>query len=301
MPISSASLFWRRQPTRGLRPTRRSIRIKPSPAVRPTLWLHALQVRSGQISTLRTGSTCTRLTRPIGQGVTFCAPREALALVGLYLRTQGEFLIWKDQSSGTPYTFDKGLYYWVGARELLPAGWRWYAACVAHSGGQDWTVDAHDLTYLGGAVFQRITRVLQARDDLLRAMNRKQDNNVAEDALTALDICLVFLMGALDAAARVAHRVLGLRPDHVYRAGWQRSGWLQDVAAREPSLAAVVTAGTAEADTLIILSRLRNTVHEVGLPALAIGFPGRREGTLVGLPRADRDRILEAADRRCLI
>ncbi len=129
-------------------------------------------------------------------------------------------------------------------------------------------------------------------------MNRKQDNNVAEDALTALGICLVFLMGALDATARVAHRVLGLRPDHVYRPGWQRSGWLQDVAAREPSLAAVVTAGTAGADTLIILSRLRNTVHEVGLPALAIGFPGRREETLVGLPRADRDRILEAADRR---
>ena len=239
-----------------------------------------------------------RLTRPIGHGVTFCTPHEALALVGLYLRTQGEFLIWKDQSSGTPYRFDKGLYYWVGARGLLPAGWRWYAACVAHSGGQDRTADAHDLTYLGGAVFQRITRVLQARDDLLRAMNCKQDNNVAEDALTALDVCLVFLMGALDAAARVAHRVLGLRPDRAYLAGWQRSRWLQDVAAREPSLAAVVAAGAAGADTLIILSRLRNTVHEAGLLALAIGFPGRREGTLVGLPRADSDRILEAADRQ---
>ena len=43
-------------------------------------------------------------------------------------------------------------------------------------------------------------------------MNCRQDNNIAEDALTALDICLVFLMGALDAAARVAHRVLGLPP-----------------------------------------------------------------------------------------
>jgi hypothetical protein len=240
-----------------------------------------------------------RLTRPIGRGVTFCTTREALALVGLYLRTQGEFLIWKDHSSSTPYTFDKGLYYWIGARELLPAGWCWYAACVAHSEGRGQAADAHDLTYLGGAVFQRITRVLQARDDLLRAMNRKQDNNVAEDALTALDVCLVFLMGALDAAARVAHRVLGLQPDRANQAGWQRrSGWLQDVAAREPPLAAVVAVGTAGADTLTILSRLRNTVHEAGLPALAIGFPGRREGTLVGLPRADSDRILEAADRR---
>ena len=171
-----------------------------------------------------------RLTRPIGRGVTFCTPREALALVGLYLRIQGEFLIWKDQSSGTAYPFDKGLYYWVGARELLPAGWRWYAACVAHSEGQDQTADARDLTYLGRAVFQRITRVLQARDELLRAMNCKQDNNVAEDALTSLDTCLVFLMGALDAVARIAHHVLGLRPDQAHHAGWQRSRWLQDVA-----------------------------------------------------------------------
>jgi hypothetical protein len=39
-------------------------------------------------------------------------------------------------------------------------------------------------------------------------------------------------------------------------------------------------------------------VHEAGLPALAIGLPGRRVGTLAGLPRADNDRILAAARRR---
>jgi hypothetical protein len=240
-----------------------------------------------------------RLTRSIGQGVTFCTPREALALVGLYLRTQGEFLIWKDRDSGTPYRFDKGLYYWVGARELLPAGWRWFTACVAHAAAQDRTPDADDLTYLGGAVFQRIKRVLQARDDLLRAMNCKQDNNVAEDALTALDVCLAFLMGALDAAARVAHRVLGLRPGQVRRAAWQNRDWLKDVAYKAPSLAAVVAPATPGADTLTILRHLRNTVHEAGLPALGVlGLPGHREGTLAGLPRADSDQILEAADRR---
>ena len=239
-----------------------------------------------------------RLTRSIGEGVTFCIPRDAVALVALYLRTQGEFLIWKDPGSGTWYRFDKGLYYWVGARELLPAGWRWFTACVAHAAAQDWAPDPDELTHLGGAVFQRITRVLQARDGLLRAMNCKQDNNVAEDALSALDVCLVFLLGALDAAARVAHRVLCLQPDHVHRAGWQRSSWLQDVAAKAPSLAAVVTAGTSGADTLTILRLLRNTVHEAGLPALAVGLPGSREGTLVGLPRAKSGQILEAADRR---
>lgn len=67
----------------------------------------------------------------------------------------------------------------------------------------------------------------KARDDLLRAVNRKQDIDVAEDALIALDTCLAFLVGARDAAARVAHRMLGLAPGHVRRAGWQSSSWLK--------------------------------------------------------------------------
>jgi len=66
----------------------------------------------------------------------------------------------------------------------------------------------------------------------------------------------------------------------------------------DSSLAAVVTEGTVGAGILTILSKLRNTVHEAGLPALAIGLPGRREGTLIGLPRADKDRILAAARRQ---
>lgn len=238
-----------------------------------------------------------QLTRPIGQGVTFCTPRDALALVGLYLRTQGEFLTWKDPGSNAVHRLDKRTYFWVGARELLSEGWRWYAACVGHAVGQDLTSDAHDLTYLGGAVFQRITRVLQARDNLLRAMNCKQDNNVAEDAMIALDTCLIFLMGALDASARVAHRVLGLPPGKVREAGWQRRDWLRSVEAVAPVLAEVA-ADTPGSDIVTILSRLRNTVHAAGLQALAIGPRGHREGTLAGLTCREGNQVLDAADRQ---
>jgi hypothetical protein len=228
-------------------------------------------------------------------GVTFCSPSEALTLVSLYLRSQGEFLIWKDPTGTGSERFNKGLFYWVGARELLPAGWRWFAACVAH----DQAHGSDDLIYLGGALFQRLIRALQARDGLLCAMNRIQDNDVAENALTALDTCLVFLMGALDAAARVAHHVLLLPPADLYKAGWQgHRNWLKHVAATAPDLAAVVGPGTIGLDTLTILRLLRNTVHAAGLKALAVSHGGAREETLVGLPRADRAEILAAADRR---
>jgi hypothetical protein len=236
-----------------------------------------------------------RVTSRLAQGVSFCTPLEALALIGLYLRAQGTFLIGKDPGSKSTYTFNQGLYYWVGARELLPAGWRWYKACVDHDR------EAHgpnELTYLGGAVFQRVARTLRARDDLQRAMNQPQDNDVADDALTALDTCLVFLMGAIDAAARIAHAVLALPPEDARNAGWQKNQWIHAVAAQVPELSAVVAAKTPGRDALTILRLLRNTVHAAGLPALAVGGPGQRQETLVGLPSTDASRILAAADRQ---
>jgi hypothetical protein len=217
-----------------------------------------------------------------------------LALVSLYLRAQGDFLIWKDPNRNGVECFDKGLFYWVGTCELLPAGWRWLTACIAHDDAQG----TDDLIYLGGAVFQRITRALQFRDNLLRALNRSQGNDAADEALIALDTSLLFLMGALDATARVAHRVLGLPPGDLINTGWQRKNWLQAVKAKAPSLAAIVSPGTVGCDTVTILRLLRNTVHGAGLCAFAISRRGRREETLVGLPRVDSSDILAAADRQ---
>jgi hypothetical protein len=232
-----------------------------------------------------------RVTWPLAQGVTFCSTDEALAVIGLYLRSQGSFLIAKDPESKSTYNFNKGLWYWVGTRELLPEGWRWYKACVDHS-----QQGPNDLIYLGGAVFQRVSRVLRARDDLLRAVSQAQDNDIADDTLTALDTCLVYLMGAVDATARVAHAVLGLTSNS-FNAGWQRRDWLRSVQSLAPGLAAVVGTGATGKDTLTILRLMRNSVHAEGTHPLAVGQPGRRRETLVGLSGADASEILDAADR----
>ena len=62
-----------------------------------------------------------QLTRPIGRGVTFCTPRQALALVGLYLRTQGKFLLWKDQAAA-PLLLRQGPVL-LGRRPGAAPGW----------------------------------------------------------------------------------------------------------------------------------------------------------------------------------
>ena len=233
----------------------------------------------------------------LAPGVTVCSPSDALTLVGLYLRTKDQFLAWKNPGEEISEPFERRDFYLVGARELLPEGWRWFSACVAHSISQESAPDANNLTYLGGAVFQRIAGVLQARDNVMRTVNQKQDSQVIEDALDSLDICLVFLVGALDATARVAHHVLGLPAKDVRNAGWQRKDWIGEVKKRSPELEMLVAPGTSGADTLKIVTRLRNTVHDTGLRSLGIiGLSGVRETTLAGvcLPASSRKEVTDA-------
>jgi integrase len=99
----------------------------------------------------------------VTSGVTVCSPAEALPLVSLYLRIQGEFRVRDD------HTFNRGLFYWVGTREILPAAWRWITACHQHSthSGQE------PIFLLAGSLLQRVDRLgpmfrRALRDHLIR-------------------------------------------------------------------------------------------------------------------------------------
>jgi hypothetical protein len=229
-------------------------------------------------------------TRVTTHGVTVCRPREALAMVGLYLRSQKAFLLWRD-SAGS-FGMNRGLYYWVGTRELLPNAWRWFAACVQESNA------IHDeaLLELGQFVLRRVQRVLEARDPFHQAFNLPQNNDTAATVLDELDSILVSLMGAVDASARVAHIVLGIAGDS-RNAGWQRDRqWLPQVATAEPPLAALFNAGTPHNHTLTILRLMRNTVHGQMLRSIALQQTGRTLETAIMLPTSDEAAILASMD-----
>lgn len=154
---------------------------------------------------------------------TVCCVDGALALVGLYLRTQGLFHIARS------YTFNRGMFTWVAARELLPSAWRWFSAIV-HSGSAS---GDERLMILSGSLLQRFERALIGRDAIHVALNQPQDNDVRDDALTALDDVSYRLMGAFDVLARVAHRVCGLSSKE-RNAGWQNAGWLAALPLSQP-------------------------------------------------------------------
>jgi hypothetical protein len=217
----------------------------------------------------------------------------ALPVVSLYLRAQGQFIPFRDLDGGM-FTMNRGLFYWVGTRELLPSAWRWFGACVteSHAVGND------TLTYLGQSALQRVQRALVARDTVHCMLNQPQNNDVADDILSNLDVILVLLMGAIDATARVAHISLNFSQSKskLRKAGWQNSDWLKLVRNEAPSLADIVVDGSPGNHLLTILRSLRNSVHGEALQPLAVQQTGRRIETLFGLPRSDMDELVAACE-----
>jgi hypothetical protein len=150
------------------------------------------------------------------------------------------------------------------------------------------------MTFLGQSVLQRVQRALQVRDDVHIGLNKPQDNDTADEALSSLDVALLLLMGAVDATARVAHAVLGLT-SKPHRAGWQIQEWLAEVNVAAPALGGLFQAGTDETHTLTILRLLRNAIHGEALQPLGVGSGGRqRDRTLVGLPSSQQAELMAA-------
>jgi hypothetical protein len=224
-------------------------------------------------------------TWPLAPDTTMCGVEDALPIVGLYLRTQGYFHI----SSRLKY--NRGLFTWVGTRELLPSAWRWFTVTVR----SDTAAGDDRLTILAGSLLQRFQRALVGRDAILVALNQPQDNDTQDDALCALDDVGYRLMGAFDVLARVAHRVCGLTSKERF-ASWQNTAWLNELATVAPDLADMMQPGTEGADTFTILRLLRNTIHGEALQGIHVQDSSTAPRSLVGLNHEDEAQILHAID-----
>jgi hypothetical protein len=217
--------------------------------------------------------------------VTVCRIPEALAMVGLYLRSQGEFVLWREADSLAD-TANEWLFYQIGAVALLPEQWRWSA---------DARPEASDaLADLSSALRLRIVRALRTRDGFHRALNLPQKRDAVRTMLMELDTLLVTLMGAVDASARFIHVLLAVGSKQ-REAGWQKADWLEKLSKKDRSLAEIAEKAE-QSDLLTILSRLRNTVHEQAIEAVM-----RQNGPVrdapIALPAQSEDKILACMDR----
>jgi len=225
----------------------------------------------------------------LARGITILDAARALSLISLYLRSQGVYLINRAPDGSATLELNRGLFFWVGALELLPAAWRWFNGCGQYAKAQG--DDA--LQLLAQSALMRVSRALQVRDRLHVALNQPQNNDIADDALSALDLILMLLMGAFDATARVVHHILGISGSS-HNAGWQHSAWLKKVAKASPNLGQLLAVGSAEANAVTILTILRNSVHGEALQPLAARKGAKPQQTLVGVPTEKAKDLLAA-------
>jgi hypothetical protein len=94
---------------------------------------------------------------PVAQGVTLCPIVKALAVVGLYLRSQNEFVLWHAAADSGKLMTNEWLYYQIGAVELLPELGRWSSARAQLKSA----ADREMLSGLHDALLQRVQRSLR--------------------------------------------------------------------------------------------------------------------------------------------
>jgi hypothetical protein len=227
----------------------------------------------------------------VAYGLLVATPQQALPLVSLYLRAQGEFIDYRSLDGTGTSMMNRGLFYQRSVISLVP---RLFGSIVYLGERARADGDARALQ-LTQAIFGRLQQTLVARDEMYWALNRPQNSDVAFEALTAFDLALLTIMGAVDASARLAHSVLGLDSKE-YEAGWQRAAWLGQVAEVCPGVAAVVR-GENRLDALTVLRKLRNTIHAALLDPIAVLRGRVQVETRIELPADDAEPMLAAIDR----
>ncbi len=228
------------------------------------------------------------LARPAGtSGTVPLHPHDALPILGLYLRSRDDF------SMSASWSFNRGLFYLVGAWELVPDAWPWYSACVESSQ----ITNDETLRSLGFSLVERLDRALRARDRLHIQLQLHQNNDTSDEALFYLDIFLLQLTAAFDVVARVAHIAFGVSGT-AFEAGWRRRRWRERLNRVAPGLASLMADGSEDRDTLDLAALLRNSVHGEALAAFAATQAGRDVESLVSLPQNDTQEFMAAVRRR---
>ncbi len=149
------------------------------------------------------------------------------------------------------------MFYWVLVRDLTPAGWRWFSACVAsdtHTGD-----DA--LTSIGESVFERSERSFRVRDRMHEKLQLPPSLDAATEAVFYFDVALFMLGGAFDGIAKVAHVAHGLGGAQDRRVGWSEK-WLKKLARTNESLAQMMAWGQPHRDAREMIAVLRNAIHQ---------------------------------------
>jgi len=217
-------------------------------------------------------------------------PLEAAKLVGLLLRSRDNYTY--SAQGMSRQSLDRGLFYLVLCREQLPSMWRYFSTCVhAAQNRQD------DTLYLGQSIRSRSVRALQARDAIGFQFYMTQDNNTRDTIMYHFNYLTLLLSGALDAQARIAHRVYGVEGMGERDAYLHRKDFRKALKANGADDLCDILCSPRFWDLDALLRDLRNSIHGAGLPTLGL-FDGREQTSFIELLPGYMDKVRRAANRR---
>jgi len=219
-------------------------------------------------------------------------PTEAAKIVGLLLRSRGNYTYRAGGEGRLTSCFDRGLFYWVFVRDKLPGMWRYFSACVESA-----KTRSDDILDLSQSILRRCVRAVQARDAIGQEFYCPHDNNVRDTMMYHFDYLTLLLTGALDAEARVARRAYSVIIKERY-ASFRNPKYLQALEHSAPQLYRLMS-GERSRDVMTLLYTLRNTIHGPGLPPVAYSTGiTEPEESRASVPTPYQDDLWRAAERR---
>jgi hypothetical protein len=152
--------------------------------------------------------------------------------------------------------------------------WRYNSACQQLRDTSD-----SNLATMSWSVITRCKHAIQARDLIGESFYAPHDDASGDDSAYHFDYLTLLLVGALDAQARVAHRVYRLPGlNRVSFKGGARSGFLNGLReAGGTELYDLLTTTKVE-NFLTLLFEIRNTIHEASLSAAGHHTTGKGPG-----------------------
>jgi hypothetical protein len=239
--------------------------------------------RFGQDVLVTTDEPLLKLSRAT-DNANILPPSLALPLVHLYLRTRGKFI--SDAGEIAQHVLNRGLFYLVALRSLLPELWPFMNAARRHN---DKTTDLCD------AIRSRCIRALQAQDELGRLFFGQRFSWDDSDRMGYhFEYATMLLLGAIDAQARVVNFFygLGFAPHQV---AYTRENFRTKLRAAGGGKICDLVESRPHYDFWVALRTIRNRIHGEALGGMGYESPASGDANLLTLSGADGATLFQKA------
>jgi hypothetical protein len=183
-------------------------------------------------------------------------PKEALKIIGLYLRMREEFEWTSHIVGNVRFSTSRQGFYFLLSRGLLPNSWKYISGLYLLN-------KREDFRSLAWSVITRFSRAMQARDELGRLFYMPKTTSSEDQMAYHFDYLTLLLTAALDVQAIIINEVYGFGLKDI-NCGFRREIFKRKVK-ENPATKNLDTLITNNVDFLNILFELRNKIHSVSL------------------------------------